>query len=594
MPAPPADFNPAEPFAFLPGAAGVGQLFAAPEAILEAAGLEEVAPALDAARRLAARGLTLVGGLAFEAAAAFEPRLRPRFRTSAGPLVWLAAFERGVPCRLDALPGADRPTTIGPVRPQLSAEGHALGHARLKSLIAAGDIYQANLTFAADVAVRGHPIALFRRLFEASPVPHAALVHTGKHWWLSLSPELFFTAEGGRLTARPMKGTAPRHPDPAIDEAVARALAIDPKNRAENLMITDLIRNDLSRVAVAGSVQVPALFAVERYPYVHQLTSTVTAELAPGRDAVDALAALFPCGSVTGAPRIRAQEILADLEAEPRGIYCGTIGTLGPGAGRAHFNVAIRTLVLDRDRPGTATVGLGSGIVADSEAGAEWAECLAKARFLDARAPATLIETMRREADGSIGHLALHRARLARSAAHFGFALDPAALEDALSRLPAPKGAERLRLLVARDGAIALLRAAAPAPPSGPVVARLVPLPVAPDDWRLSHKTGDRAFYDEARREAGSFEVIFHTSDGTVTEGSFTSLFVEGPDGDLLTPPAPGLLPGILRQHLLHIGRAREARLTVAEVREAGATGRLFLGNALRGLFPAGLAPDAA
>lgn len=590
MPAPPPDFNPREPFAFLPAPEGPGRLFIHPRQWLAAERLDEVAPALEQARALAAGGMTLVGGLAFEAAAAFEPRLAPRFRPPGVPLLWFAAFDGAIPCPIEALPGADRPAATGTPGARLSAAGHAAAHGRIQALIAAGDIYQANLTFAADVALRGHPVALFRRLFEASPVPHAALVHTGRHWWLSLSPELFFTMADGRISARPMKGTAARHADPAIDRGLARALAADPKNRAENLMITDLLRNDLSRMARPGTVRVPALFSLETYAYVHQLTSTVVAEVAPGRDAIDALQALFPCGSVTGAPKIRAQEIIAEVEPEPRGLYCGAIGSIGPGAGRAHFNVAIRTLVIDGQSPGRATLGLGSGIVADSAHEGEWAECLAKAHFLAVTRPQTLIETMRRDAGGGIAHLPLHLARLEASAAHLGFAMHRPALLQALAGLPPPPVAERLRLLMGRDGRFVLQRGPAPLPPEGPVTARLVPLPVAADDWRLSHKTGDRAFYDEARRTAGTFEAIFLRPDGTVTEGSITNVFVADGAGHFRTPPTPGLLPGILRQHLLDTGRATEAALTRTDVETAAAEGRLFLGNALRGLIPARLA----
>ncbi|MFQ3666785.1 MAG: aminodeoxychorismate synthase component I, partial [Sphingomonadaceae bacterium] len=462
--------------------------------------------------------------------------------------------------------------------------------ARIQARIAAGDIYQANLTFPARVALSGHPVALFARLFRASPAPHAALVFTGAHWWLSLSPELFFTLGEGALCARPMKGTRPRGASPEEDADLARDLAADPKDRAENLMITDLIRHDLARVSSAGSVAVPSLFAIESYPYVHQMTSTVTARLAPGLDAFDALAALFPCGSVTGAPKIRAQEIIAEVEPHPRGLYCGAIGRIGPGAASARFSVAIRTLVLDEQDRTTATLGLGSGIVADSQAEAEWRECLTKARFLAARAPETLIETIRREPDGRIPLLARHLARLKASARRFDFAFPEDGIRRLLESLAPASGPERLRLLLARSGGLALQQGPAPAPPPAPAPVRLVPLPVAPDDWRLSHKTGDRAFYDSARRACGSFEVIFHRPDGSITEGSFTNVFLADDEGQLLTPRGPGLLPGVLRAELLATGRARATLLAIADVQHASERGRLFLGNALRGLFPARLA----
>ncbi len=256
--------------------------------------------------------------------------------------------------------------------PAIDEAGYARRVADILALIAAGEIYQANLTFAAEVAVRGHPVHLYRRLRAAAAAPFGALIHTGTAWVLSLSPELFFSLDAGRLTARPMKGTAARGGTRAADDAAAAALAADPKNRAENLMIVDLLRNDLARVAEPGSVAVPALFAVERYPTLLQMTSTITATTTASP--VDVLRAIFPCGSITGAPKIRAMAAIAAVEAAPRGLYTGAIGFVA--GGDASFNVAIRTLVIDRR--GRARIGLGAGIVADSDAAAEWRECLSQ------------------------------------------------------------------------------------------------------------------------------------------------------------------------------------------------------------------------
>jgi para-aminobenzoate synthetase/4-amino-4-deoxychorismate lyase len=454
-----------------------------------------------------------------------------------------------------------------------------------QTLIASGDIYQANLSFPCRLPLAGHPLALFARLFDPRSAPEGGLVHDGAgRWWLSFSPELLFAVGDGRIEARPMKGTAARGPSLAADRDAAAALAADPKNRAENLMITDLVRHDLARVAVPGSVRVPALLAVETYPTVHQMTSTVTARLAPGRDALDVLRALFPAGSITGAPKIRAAEVIAALEPLSRDIYCGSIGWVAPGAAAARFNVAIRTIAIEG---GAARLGLGAGIVADSDPQAEWAECLVKARFLERSGPAALLETMRREADGTIPRLARHLDRLQASAARFGFRFDRAAIDAGIAGLPRRAG--RLRLLIAPSGAVALQLGPLPDLPAAPASLALAPLPLAPDDWRLVHKTTDRGFYARARAAAGTFEVAFHMPDGRVTEGSFTSLFVER-DGRLATPPATlPLLPGVLRDELLAGGAAVEAELGMADLAEASAAGRLFLGNSLRGLFPARL-----
>ncbi|MFA7439611.1 MAG: bifunctional anthranilate synthase component I family protein/class IV aminotransferase, partial [Sphingomonadaceae bacterium] len=436
----------------------------------------------------------------------------------------------------------------------------------------------------------GHPLALFARLRLMAHAPHAALVHAGDgRWWLSLSPELFFTLHDGRLVARPMKGTAPREADAQSDAAAAASLSTDPKNRAENLMIADLIRNDLSRVSMPGSVRTPKLLAVETYPSLHQMTSTITSERMAGKDALDVLAALFPCGSITGAPKIRAMEILAELESHPRGIYCGSIGWIGPDGDAADFNVAIRTIAIEA---GQARIGLGSGIVADSAASEEWRECLLKAEFLHPARPATLIETMRREADGSVPLLRLHLARMARSAARFGFPFAPDELAARITALP-PAGAQRLRLLLAESGALALQLSALPSTVSQ-LLAMLAPLPVPATDWRLRHKSNNRNFLDVARQATGAAEVLFLDGEGFATQGSFTNIFVAS-DGIYHTPPlSRGLLPGVLRESLLTTGAAIEADLHESDLRMAAASGRLFVGNALRGLIPVALAASRA
>ena len=589
--------DPVAPFLLFPDQAGGARLFAHPCAILCAETASEVGPLLARlASATAAERLWAAGGLTFEAGLALEPRLARLLETrpSEGPLAWFGLFEEArtlAPAELAAFLDRFGHARVGGALPAVTEAGHARAVARARALIAAGDIYQVNLTFPARVPVSGHPVAIFARLFRDGRPPYAALVQTGRAWWLSLSPELFLKAEDGRLETRPMKGTAPRGGDARADAAAAEALAADPKNRAENLMIVDLLRHDLARVAVPGSVAVPQLFAVETYPSVHQMTSTVVGWLPPSATVVEALSALFPCGSVTGAPKIRAIEVIAALEPSPRGIYCGAIGWIAPGGRDARFNVAIRTLAL---APGArmAVLGLGSGIVADSQPASEWAECLEKARFLGCARPASLLETMRREPDGSIPRLGLHLARLARSAERFGFPPPRGAVEAALARLPALSVPARVRLKLAASGAVAIQQGPIPPLPPLPVPAALVPLLAEPGDWRLRHKTSDRAPYEEAAclaRARGGAEAILERPDGAVTEATAASLFVRVKDR-LLTPPLSlGLLPGVLRTELLACGRAEEARLTAADVRAASEDGRLFLGNALRGLFPARL-----
>ena len=563
------------------------RLYHAPLHILAANIVEEVAPALAQVREALAGGKHVAGFLSYEAGAAFDRAPR---RHSATPLAWFGVFDGYATPDLAVLLPDPAGAWLGAPEPELGRHDHDAAIARVLDLIAAGDIYQANLTFRARVRIEGDPRAAFAHLRRTARAGWGAYVDTGADTLLSLSPELFFAAEDGALTCRPMKGTARRLADPDDDRAAARVLAVDAKQRAENLMIVDLMRNDLSRVAAPGSVRVPDLFAVETYPSVHQLTSTVTAAIAPGRDAVDVLAALFPCGSITGAPKLRAQEVIAEIEASPRGIYTGAIGWFDPGGdaqfphgGAAQFNVAIRTLHLPRGER-YAILGLGGGIVADSRAVAEWDEALAKGAFVTMAARRfDLIETMAFDPDAGIALIERHLARMKASAEVFGFPFDRHAarneLQAATFRLRAPA---KLRLLLGASGAIAIEVAPIPQMQTAPWTLAVVPLPVAREDVRLRHKTTDRGFYDAARVACGADEAVFVDAEGYLTEGSLTSLFVAR--GDLLvTPPlSRGLLPGVLRAELLASGRAVEGELTSRDL-----SGTVFVGNALRGLIAA-------
>jgi para-aminobenzoate synthetase/4-amino-4-deoxychorismate lyase len=365
-------------------------------------------------------------------------------------------------------------------------------------------------------------------------------------------------------------------------------------------MILDLMRNDLSRVSQAGSVKVEKPFAVESYPTVHQMVSTVRAQLLPGRGAADMLRALFPCGSITGAPKIRAMELIGQVERDARGPYCGAIGRIdasGPnGTGDAAFNVAIRTLRLTPGEggQGRAVLGVGSAIVADSDGMTEWRECLVKGGFVRqsssqlSAAGFDLIETMSFTPDAGVPLLERHLERITASALELGFAFDRHAVRNAIQALcfEADKPA-RLRLVVARSGAYSLEIADLPAPLAQPATCAVLRFPIDEGDWRLRHKSSDRGFYEaglKAARGAGADEALFLRDDGLLTEGCFTNLFVER-DGKLLTPPARlGLLPGVLRASLLAEGRAEEAELRLDDLAQG-----FFIGNALRGLIPARL-----
>lgn len=575
---------PAPPFVLLddarPGGAAA-RLYADPVEIIRADRPEQVRPALEALRMARTRGFQAAGYIRYEAAAGLEPKLANL--AGQGPLLWFGLFNdyRGVdPAAILPDPAG---AWAGAPQPRITRRDYADSFARVAELISAGDIYQANLTFRAEVPTAGSPASVYALVRERAAAGYGALVATGEEWLLSFSPELFFALEGGTLTAKPMKGTAVRDMDPARDAANAAELRADPKQRAENLMIVDLMRNDLSRVSRAGSVAVPQLFHVEHYPTVHQMVSTITADLDHDRDAIDALAALFPCGSITGAPKLRAMEVIAETENAARGIYTGAIGRLDTN-GDAMFNVAIRTLTLTGG-DSRAVLGLGSGVVADSDPEQEWQECLAKGAFVTAgEHPFDLIETMRFDPMEGIPLLERHLSRTKGSAEALGFAFDRHAVRNELQaatfRLRTPS---KVRLLIGRSGAISIGISPMPETPDQPVRVAIRPLEVAPDDFRLAHKTSRRGFYDRARAATGAWEVVFTDPEGFLTEGSFTSIFVRSADGMLLTPPlARGLLPGVLRGQLIESGRAIEH-----DLRPEDLAGGFQLGNALRGLVSA-------
>ena len=534
-------------------------------------------------------GLHAAGYLAYEAGFTLESKFADKAENldMPTPLAWFGLFEdyqkidaKALPAQLPNPAGA----WLGPLRPKVARGDYDAAFNEVKRYITNGDIYQANLTFRAEADYAGNPLALYAALRSRSAAGYGGVIWTGDDWFLSFSPELFFALKDGRVTTKPMKGTASRLVDPVADAALARELREDPKQRAENLMIVDLLRNDLSRVAEPGTVAVPELFVIENYPTVHQMTSTVTAQLAAGLDAVDLIRAIFPCGSITGAPKIRAMEIIDEIESTPRGIYCGSIGRID-ASGDAAFNVAIRTLHLNTMQK-RVSVGLGSGVVADSIGADEWAECLAKGRFAAVERPDfDLIETMRFEPASGIARLELHLDRMKESARLLHFAFDR---HEVRNRLHAATfhlaNPVKLRLVVSRGGASVIEVRPLPADVSEPWSVFITAQSVDPLDFRLSHKTSDRAFYDDPRKASGHDEVLFIDSEGYLTEGSITAIFVER-DSKLMTPTlSRGLLPSVLRRELIESGRAIEADLRPDDLAEG-----FLLGNSLRGLFPAKL-----
>lgn len=579
----------ADPFALFDDATWPNRgalLFTGAEGLIEAWTPSDVEPALAALDEAVARGLTAAGACAYELGYVFEPRLLPLLPATKRPLLRFHLFRQRE--RLSArgrtrwlMERVQGPAVSGDVSPALDAAAHGAKVDRLRQLIGDGDVYQVNLTFKLRGA-GGDPFATYLALRDKARAGACAFLRFADEDVLSFSPEQFFAVSGGRISARPMKGTVGRAPDVAGDEQQRRALVADEKQRAENLMIVDLLRNDIARVAETGSVRVSDLFTVETYPRFHTLTSGVEATLDGAPALARLIPALFPCGSVTGAPKIRAMEIIREVEDEPRGVYCGAVGYATQDS--AAFNVAIRTLVM---RDGAAEMGVGGGIVWDSEPVSEYAECLLKARFLvDAEEPLRLIETLRWEPAAGFHLLERHLARLAASAGYFGFLFDDKSVRRALAgSVAGADGLRRVRLTlgVRGDTQVEAAPFELPAPDASWRFA-FAAVPVRSQDWRVYHKTTQRSFYDDALAAAeGCDEVVFVNERGDVTEGSRTNVFVER-DGVWLTPPlSSGLLDGCLRREMIANGPQRVVERVLR--REDLTLGQVWFGNALRGLI---------
>jgi para-aminobenzoate synthetase/4-amino-4-deoxychorismate lyase len=454
---------------------------------------------------------------------------------------------------------------IAAVEPSVSVDEFTRAIARIRDDIAAGDTYQVNYTYRLRFDAFGTLAALYARLRARQPVPYGALIGLpGGGAVVSLSPELFVRHDGGVLLAQPMKGTARASGDAAIDAQRGSALAADPKNRAENLMIVDLLRNDLGRVAATGSVEVPALFEVQRFGEVLQMTSTVRARVRAGATLADVFGALFPCGSITGAPKLRTMQIIRELESTPRGIYTGAIGWIDPPRARQALgdfclSVPIRTLALEAPHQGVrrGEMGVGAGIVFDSDARLEYAECQLKAGFLTGLPNEfELFETIRASYDDGPRHLDAHLDRLAASCAYFGFPLERERAREAMvdACLALPAGMHRIRLSVDRSGEPTVTSAPLAPNPAEPVHVLLANESTRSDDLFLRHKTSIRSRYDAAWRAAeakGGFDALFFNERGELTEGGRSNVFVRI-GGHWYTPPLScGLLPGILRKVIL-------------------------------------------
>ncbi|MSO22042.1 MAG: aminodeoxychorismate synthase component I [Acidobacteria bacterium] len=566
---------------FTPLRKGWSFVFDSPLAVHSARTLNEVLPLLQEADQAARNGLWAVLMVSYEAAPAFD--LAMEVHPSNGfPLGWLAVFQEPSSQAWDFNPDS----LLNPGWNPLIAQGrYSEGISVIRSAIARGDCYQVNYTFPLECQFQGDAWAWYRSLGKAQEAGYSAWIDLGRYQVLSLSPELFFEREGNVLRARPMKGTAPRGRWASEDEEMRNRLEESGKNRAENVMIVDLLRNDLGRVSVPGTVRVPRLFDVERYPTLFQMTSTIESICRPGTGLADIFRALFPCGSVTGAPKISAMKMIRGLERSPRGVYTGSIGLVRPG-GDCTFTVAIRTLVLDTETK-RAVFGVGGGVTYDSTPEDEYAECLTKARFLSAQPPAfQLIETLRLE-EGVYFLPGRHVARMLESAAFFEFALDEAALCAALEAIRAerPRGTWKVRFFASPNGSMQSEVALLIEPAKHVCRVAFASGPLDSGNCFLCHKTTHRSFYEEPLRErADCDDLIFWNERGEVTESSIANVVMEM-DGEKWTPPrSSGLLAGTFREELLALGEIRERVILKEELKRAE---RLFLINSVRRWMPA-------
>jgi len=562
-------------------------VFSAPREIIAVSDVADVRGALHAVEAaVSGRGLHAAGFIAYEAAPAFDPAFVVR---DAGrlPLLWFGLYDAPRVRGMGPLPRGHCPLPVW--RPAIERAEYDRAFARIKSLIASGDTYQVNYSFRLRAAFARHAAGAFFMHRMAGRDPAFGAFLSLPEWTIcSASPELFFRLEGELLESRPMKGTRPRGRFLAEDDARAAELRASEKDRAENVMIVDMVRNDLGRIARTGSVHVPRLFDVERHPTVLQMTSTVRAESRAG--VAEIIEALFPAASITGAPKARSMQVIAEVESSPRQVYTGAIGFIAPGR-RAQFSVAIRTALIDH-AAGMAEFGTGGGIVWDSRLDDEYNECGVKARLLREPAPVfDLLETLLWLPDAGYPLLERHLARLAGSAAHFGLPLDTGRVRAALDALAEtlPRAPHRVRLRVAADGSVHLDAEAFDAEAGRP---RRVALANAPVDSRhpfLFHKTTERGVYREALAACPGFDdVLLYNERGEVTETTIANVVVDI-DGVACTPPLTcGLLPGVRRARMIEEEGVCERVITVAELL---ASPRVRLVNALRGVWEVEVIP---
>jgi para-aminobenzoate synthetase/4-amino-4-deoxychorismate lyase len=559
--------------------------FSNPMDVLVARELTQVIPCLERAEAAVRDGCHAAGFLAYEAAPAFDPALSAHLPGPV-PLAWFALYDS---LRKGGAPVPDGASfEVGPWRPAITRATYNDNVGAIRERIAAGETYQVNYTFPLRATFAGDAYSWFEHLRLAQTTDYAAFLDLGRFCILSVSPELFFHLEGANLRTCPMKGTRPRGPGNEEDRRMQAELASSTKERAENVMIVDLLRNDMGRISQTGSVRVERLFAIERYDTVWQMTSTIVSNT--GASIVDIFRALFPCGSVTGAPKVQTTQVIKMLEPFPRAVYCGAIGWMAPGR-RAQFSVAIRTVTVDRHEQ-RAVYHVGGGITYDSAPQSEYEECLAKAAVLDhPAAQFELLESILHDEDGYF-LLDEHLERLAASASYFSFKIDLSAISASLQTHSVGFGPVRLkiRVLLRRDGQFRIESSAFPL--AEPVQLGFAREPIDDRSPFVFHKTTRREIYERARASRPDCgDVLLWNDRGEITE-STTANVVLRIGGRWLTPPVDsGLLAGTLRNHLLAKGIIQEAVLNKADVQKAEAIGLI---NSVRKWIDVRWVPDPA
>ena len=538
--------------------------------------LRDVPKAVKAAQSAAEDGYWVVGMISYDAGPAFDEAIRSS-RIRRVPLISFGVFSSP---EISTQPSHSGGYEVGPWVSNRSHSAYLTTIRTIRQLIAAGETYQVNHTIRLRSEFSGDPLGLFGDLMRAQQSDHAAFLDLGDRAVCSASPELFFSLADKKLTCRPMKGTIGRHPDPVWDELAASHLSRSEKDLAENTMIVDMVRNDLSRIASSGSVKVPALHTVESYPTVHTLTSTVTAESEAKLPEI--LNALFPAASITGAPKVRTSEIIEALEGDGRGIYTGSVGALAPD-GTMEFNIAIRTVWIDKTR-GQAEYGVGGGIVWDSDPNEEWREVEQKSRVLDRAKPNFfLLETMRWDPSEGISLKDLHLDRIEESAKHFGFDFDRIKTSTSLDQIHGDTS-KRVRLLSSPNGGTEIQILDLPEPTTEPWEVPIDVVPVQSENEFLFHKTTMREVYDGARnRFPESPDVLLWNERGELTETTTGNLVIEM-EGNLFTPPVIcGLLPGTFRRQLIADGVITENVIHRSDLSDASS---IWMINSLRGWIP--------